>query len=141
MANSILVRDIMKTPPPSISETKSLGEVIDALIRHNVLGLPVVNEYGDIVGFVSEQDCIHSMLVSSYHCEGAPSVRDVMRTEVVTVSPDKSIVDIAESMNLNRPKQYPVVDDGRLVGLVTRTAILKSLWENRTHCDIPNKIA
>lgn len=142
MASSILVRDVMKTPPPSVSDKVSIGEVIDALSRHNVLGLPVLNEFGSIVGFVSEQDCIHAMLVSSYHCEGAPNVKEVMRSEVVSVSPETSIVDLAENMDHNRPKQYPVVEDGELVGLVTRRAILKALWENRAHCDLPNnKIA
>ncbi len=106
-----------------------------------VMGLPVFNEVGSSDGFVSEQDCIHSMLVSSYHCEGSPSVSEVMRTEVLTVSPEKSIVDLAENMNQNRPKQYPVVEDGELIGLVTRKAILKALWENRSHCDTPSKIA
>ncbi|MBD2857569.1 CBS domain-containing protein [Spongiibacter sp. KMU-158] len=141
MASSILVREIMKKPAPSVSDQVSIADVIDALSRHNVMGLPVVNEFGNIVGFISEQDCIHSMLVSSYHCEGSPSVKEVMRTEVVTVSPETSIVDLAESMNHNRPKQYPVVEDGELVGLVTRKAILKALWENRAHCDAPSKIA
>ena len=141
MNTSILVSSVMKTPAPFLRVGTTLGDVVAGLHKHGVMGLPVLGANDEVVGFVSEQDCIHAMLVSSYHCEGAPTVDDVMHAEVLSVSPEQSIVDIAQTMGKDRPKIYPVVDDGQLVGLVTRSAILHALWENRSHCDNPNRAA
>ena len=136
MSTSIRVRDVMISPSPYVKHHTPLGEVVDILLRNRVMGLPVVAEGGAVVGFVSEQDCIHSMLVSSYHCEGAPNVDDVMHNEVLAVSPEQNIVDLAQNMGKNKPKLYPVIDDGKLVGLITRSSILSALWENRATCDM-----
>lgn len=137
MSTTILARSVMITPPPSVKSGTPLGQVVETLFKHRLLGLPVVDERHSVVGFVSEQDCIHAMLVSSYHCEGAPTVNDVMHDEVLSVTPDRSIIDIAQEMGKNRPKSYPVIEDGQLVGLLTRSAILSALWENRASCDTP----
>lgn len=135
MSTSIRVRDVMTSPSPYVKQHTPLSEVVEALLHHRVMGLPVVADDGKVVGFVSEQDCIHSMLVSSYHCEGAPNVDDVMHNEVLAVSPEQSIVDLAQNMGKNKPKLYPVLEDGKLLGLITRSAILAALWENRATCD------
>lgn len=135
MSSNILTRNIMISPPPCVKSGSSLGSVVETLFKHKLAGLPVVDENHYVVGFVSEQDCIHAMLVSSYHCEGSPQVNDVMHHEVLSVSPERSIIDIAQEMGKNRPKSYPVIEDGQLVGLVTRSDILAALWENRSHCD------
>lgn len=135
MSTSLLARSIMMTPSPMIKANATLGEVVDKLIKHQLAGLPVVDDHNTVIGFVSEQDCIHAMLVSSYHCEGSPTVNDVMHDEVLSVSPERSIVDIAQKMGKNRPKSYPVVEDGVLLGLLTRSAILAALWEGRASCD------
>ena len=135
MTTSMLVRDVMKTPSPAVKQGTDLGEVVETLLKHGVFGLPVINDNRELVGFVSEQDCIHSVLVSSYHCEGAPIVDDVMSREVLA---DSSIIDLAQKMGKLKPKSYPVTEDGKLTGLITRSAILASLWANRASCDIPN---
>ncbi|WP_372878146.1 CBS domain-containing protein [Spongiibacter marinus] len=135
MSNSIRVRDIMTSPAPFVRMHTPLGEVVDTLLRSRVMGLPVLDDSDRVVGFVSEQDCIHSMLVSSYHCEGVPNVDDVMHNEVLAVEAEQNIVDLAQNMGKNKPKLYPVIEDGKLLGLITRSAILSALWENRAHCD------
>lgn len=138
MTTSMLVRDVMKTPSPAVKQGTDLGEVVETLLKYGVFGLPVINDQRELVGFVSEQDCIHSVLVSSYHCEGAPIVDDVMSREVLAVDADSSIIDLAQKMGKLKPKSYPVTEDGKLTGLITRSAILASLWANRASCDIPN---
>lgn len=135
MTNSIRVSEVMISPAPFVRQHTPLGEVVDTLLKNGVMGLPVLDEADRVVGFVSEQDCIHSMLVSSYHCEGAPNVDDVMHNEVLSVTAEQNIVDLAQNMGKNKPKLYPVIDDGKLIGLITRSAILSALWENRAHCD------
>jgi CBS domain-containing protein len=54
---------------------------------------------------------------------------------VLAVEAEQNIVDLAQNMGKNKPKLYPVIEDGKLLGLITRSAILSALWENRAHCD------
>ncbi|CAA0104696.1 Inosine-5'-monophosphate dehydrogenase [Zhongshania aliphaticivorans] len=138
MTTTMLVREVMTSPSPFVKQGSDLGEVVKTLLEHGVFGLPVINDQHNLVGFVSEQDCIHTVLVSSYHCEGSPIVDEVMSREVLSVEADMSIIDLAQKMGKNKPKSYPVTEDGQLIGLVTRSAILESLWENRASCDLPN---
>lgn len=127
---SMLVKEVMIAQPPSVRCGTSLDEVVETLLRHKVMGMPVVDDEMHVIGFVSEQDCIHTMLVSSYHQEGSPKVDAVMHSEALCVAPDESIVDVAQRMGKDKPKSYPVAHDGKLVGLVTRSAVLKALWEH-----------
>lgn len=121
------VSDVMWNHIEPIRCGSPLTEVVRTLLEHHVTGLPVVDDQRRVLGFVSEQDCIHTLLVSNYHCEGEPVVDDVMFRKPVTVSPDLSVVDLAQNLGAGKPKVYPVVDQGRLVGIVTRSAILAEL--------------
>ncbi|AJD49879.1 hypothetical protein S7S_17335 [Isoalcanivorax pacificus W11-5] len=134
--SGLVVREVMARHSPSIPLGTELTIVVDTLLRHRMTGLPVVDAERRVVGFVSEQDCLRSLLVSSYHCEGAPKVEDVMHPEPLMVSEDHSVVDIAEQMLKQKPKVYPVVDEHRrLVGLLLRSQVLTALKNNRHHCD------
>ena len=123
MMRSLKASDIMWNHIEPVRLGTPLPAVVKHLLQNHVTGLPVVDNSRKVVGFVSEQDCIHALLVSSYHGEGEPSVDDVMKTEPVTISPEMSVVDLAQG----KPKVYPVEDHGRLVGIVTRTSILAEL--------------
>jgi CBS domain-containing protein len=104
-----------------------LTKVVKALLENHISGLPAVDASRRLLGFVSEQDCIHALLVSNYHCEGDPIVDDVMVREPLSISPGTSIVDLAQKLGAGKPKVYPVVDHGKLVGTITRSAILEHL--------------
>ena len=122
-----LVRDIMINNPPSVYLGTELNQVVDKLLENNLLGMPVIDSEKRVVGFVSEQNCIRSLLVNSYHSEGSTFVEDIMFEEALTVSPTDSIVDLAKRMTLNKPKIYPVVENGKLVGLVSRSSVIRVL--------------
>ncbi|MGB1271430.1 MAG: CBS domain-containing protein, partial [Endozoicomonas sp.] len=100
-------------------------------------GLPVVDHNKKLIGFISEQDCIHKMLTSSYHGDFDLMASDVMRSEVLTVSPGDSIIELAASMQSDKPKIYPVIAEGKLLGVISRTQILQALRENLKACQVP----
>lgn len=130
------VGDVMSRHPAAIRTGTDLTEVVDTLLRLKVTGLPVIDDSERVVGFISEQDCLRSLIVSTYHCEGAPTVDSLMATRVLSVRPDDSLVDVAELMVRERPKVYPVVDeDERLIGMLSRGQVLKALKALRLACD------
>ena len=128
--SSILVRDYMQSSLQAISATASVREVVDNLLKWNITGAPVVDEDFRVIGFVSEQDCIKEMLNSAFYAEHSALVTSIMRHDVLTVTPDTSILEIAETMLGHKPKNYPVIDHGKLVGLINRRHILQALKEN-----------
>jgi len=131
---SLKVSDVMWNHIEPIRCGTPLTKVVKTLLHNHVTGLPVVDDHRHVLGFISEQDCIHSLLVSSYHGEGDPIVDDVMFRKPLTISPEMSVVDLAQNLGAGKPKVYPVVDHGKLIGIVTRTAILSELA--RTGCGL-----
>lgn len=128
------VADIMHTNPVSARIDQPLIDVVEVLSKHRLMGIPVVDDNKQVVGFISEQDCIQSLLATSYFCEGNPRVGDVMSRESLNLRPGDSVVDLARRMGRGKPKVYPVVDEGRLVGLVSRSDVLGALREEARAC-------
>ncbi|MBQ0746026.1 MAG: CBS domain-containing protein [Marinobacter sp.] len=124
---ALRVSDIMSNHIEPIRCGTPLTRVVKALLENHISGLPVVDANRHLLGFVSEQDCIHALLVSNYHCEGDPVVDDVMFREPLPISPGMAIVDLAQQLGSGKPKVYPVVEHGKLIGIVTRTAVLAEL--------------
>ncbi len=134
MTESIKVKDFMNERPIHVVCGTPLGKVIDLLLDQGVTGVPVINEQHEVIGFVSEQDCISHMLKSSYYCDLEPMVNEVMREEVFTLSPEQHMVDVAGMMQVGKPRVYPVVQDKKLLGLISRNDVLQALKENQALC-------
>lgn len=127
---SILVKDYMQANVQAITADASVREVVDHLLKYNLSGAPVVDDNQNLVGFVSEQDCMKDMLNSTFYREETASVNSIMRKDVLSVTPTTSILEIAETMLGNKPKNYPVIEHGKLIGLITRRQILQALRTN-----------
>ncbi|WP_162824623.1 CBS domain-containing protein [Saccharospirillum mangrovi] len=127
----LTVADCMTPARVTIADTATVTEAVQTLLKHRLLGSPVVDAGGQLVGYISEQDCLKHLLTDSYYREDSAHVADVMRRDVLTVSADLSIVDLAQTMTGNKPKKYPVVDHKRIVGEITRTDVLRALLKLR----------
>lgn len=128
------IRDIMQVNPPAVTPDTSLRIAVDLLLLHQLTGLPVIGPDRTVLGFVSELDCLPLLLMASYHCEGSPTVAEVMHQGALVVHPGEGIVDLAQRMKTAKPKVYPVVEEQRLIGLVTRTDLLRALATNWAAC-------
>ena len=128
----LTVADCMKPARVTIPVTATVTEAVQLLLKHKLLGSPVVDERHHLVGYVSEQDCLKHMLADSYYREDSAQVSDVMRKDVLTVNGDLSIIDLAQTMTGEKPKKYPVVEHRRLIGEITRTDVLKALMSLRS---------
>lgn len=127
----LTVADCMTPTHAVIQDTATVTEAVQILLKNHILGSAVVNTQGHLVGYISEQDCLKQLLTDSYHREDAAQVADVMRRDVLTVNSDMSIVDLAQTMTGGKPKKYPVIEQHRLVGEITRTQVLQALLKLR----------
>lgn len=122
------VADYMNRHPVTFELDMPVELAVERLIKGRQTGGPVIDNKRKIIGFISEQDCLARMLMSTYHDQQAARVADVMQTTVLTVKDYDGIIDLAQTMLKAKPKLYPVVDDdGYLLGIISRTDVLAAI--------------
>ncbi|QIR14216.1 CBS domain-containing protein [Shewanella aestuarii] len=132
--DSIKIKDYMDRRPVLLKANMSLAVAVEHLLTSSRPGAPVIGETGQLVGFLSQQDCLSVMLKSSYHCDLTSTVSDCMRTDVLSVGPEDSMLHLAEQMTGAKPKIYPVVADGKVIGVITRQDVLKAMNTYMQQC-------
>jgi CBS-domain-containing membrane protein len=128
-------------------------DVAELLLRHRISAVPVVGCKGEIVGIVSEGDLINRPesdterrkpwwldalasnegLAAEYVKSHSRNVTDVMTQDVITATPDTPVAEVAALLERNRIKRVPIVEDGRLVGIVSRANLLQGLASLKDH--------
>lgn len=125
--HSILVKDYMDKNPHAIKADASVHDAINNIVDNRITGAPVIDNTMQLVGFISEHDCIGKLLNDVFYRQESVSVSDLMHKDAVTVTPETSILEVAESMMKGPYKNYPVVDGNILVGFISREHVLKAL--------------
>lgn len=126
-----LVREHM-TPAEGLVQLNPQMEVMNAinqLVKHHISGAPVVDSEGKLVGMLSEMDCMQVGLIAAEDTCVAGPVSQFMKAEPVTVSPDDSLTQIAQLFMSKPFRRYPVMEDGKLVGQISRSDVLKAISE------------
>ena len=128
------IRDHKSRLTHSLSPQLGLAEALDRPHQADSSGLPVLDDQKRLIGFLSEQDCIPSLLTGSYHCDSRTRVEDLMSRTPLFVSPDDSILDLARQMTGARPKVYPVLEGGKVVGIINRRQVMQALNAQMKQC-------
>ncbi len=122
------VRDVMTSDPTTLKRNDKLTLADDIMRLGRVRHLPVVDDDGEIlVGIVTQRDLFRDALAQALgygkHAQrrilDTLSVKDVMTTEVITVTPDSSLVEAARILSARKIGCLPVVESGRLIGILT----------------------
>jgi CBS domain-containing protein len=127
------VRDVMTTRPVTIGPGASLAEAERLLEERDFNALPVVDAQGQVVGILTKLDVLKAFalrpeaIVPPYERVMGSSVREHMTREVVSVEPDTPLTRVLERMGETRYTSLPVIDAGRLVGVIAREDILVAL--------------
>jgi CBS domain-containing protein len=146
------VRDIMDASPATVHPDTPVEEVVSALRSHELPGLPVVEGDGRVVGMITEADLVLPDDKGDLHIPHyinlfggtifleplsrfedrlrkafASKAEDMMTGEPDTVSPDTTVQEAARMIHECGHNRLPVVEDGRLVGVVTRLDVLGAL--------------
>lgn len=133
----MLVRDIMTSPVTSVGERTPCSEALVLLAEQRLTALPVVDARGAVVGLLSEVDLLRAALepdprshLSRARAHGVPLpplVADLMTREPVTVTEGGDVAELAHLFVRTSFKSVPVVRDGSLVGLVSRSDVVRAL--------------
>jgi len=143
----MLVKDVMTKNVVTATPETGIEEIVGLLLEHHISGIPVVDAAGGVAGLVSEGDLMRRIIDSDaprrswwleFFAGSTPSAadyvkargrqaRDVMTREVITVPEDMSIGKAAALLEKHRIKRIPVVRDGKLVGIISRSNLLQGL--------------
>ena len=121
------VSEYMDTEVYSLRPETEILTAVDFLLEHRRTGAPVVDEANKLVGMLSEKDCLNLLAVGADNNLPKGTVADFMSAEVITVPPHMNVY-FAAGMFLNAVvRRFPVVENGVLVGVITRLDILRAI--------------
>ncbi|MDJ0749829.1 MAG: CBS domain-containing protein [Woeseiaceae bacterium] len=124
---SCFVKDYMSKTLVTFKPDTNVLDAVHSLVEHRVAGAPVVDDQGNIVGMLSEFDCIKVALQAGYHGDYGGQVADFMTRDVTTVNAEMSIIDLAQKFANEGYRRFPVTDNNRLVGQISRRDVLRAL--------------
>jgi CBS domain-containing protein len=123
----MLVKDHMATEVVTLHPEMEILRAAHVLISCDISGAPVLDQHGRLTGVLTERDCMKVALQAGYHGEPGGLVRDYMTTDPVVVSPDDTIFEMAERFIKEKYRRYPVLDGGRLVGVISRRDVMRAM--------------
>jgi CBS domain-containing protein len=143
----MLAIDVMSSPAIAVDPETSVAEIAQLMSKNKITGLPVVDSAGKVVGMVTDGDLCHRAELGTErrpeglldmlfldrpdakdYVEGrGRTAEDVMTREVYVVRPDTPLQKIADFFETHAIRRAPVVDDGRLAGIVSRADLVRAL--------------
>lgn len=127
--NSFKVRDYMAVDVITFAPTDGVMDAMSILLKHGISGAPVVAEDDRLVGILSEVDLMDVVVQDSYYNENAGIVAGFMQAAVEHVDPDMDILKLAQRFVRNHRRRYPVLQDGELVGQISRRDVLRAAMQ------------
>ncbi len=127
MLKSITVADCMTSHPLTFRADTDLLLAIEQLLAHRISAAPVVDEHARLLGLLSDGDCLRATLAATYYDSVGGCAADYMTTQVDTVTPQADLSQVAGIFLQNARHCLPVLENGRLVGLVSRHDVLRGL--------------
>ena len=121
------IKDVMATKLITFSPETLIGSAIQSFLENKLSGAPVFDEKGNLVGMLSEKDCLWTLLESSYYNNLSGYVKDYMSTELTTINLYDSLSEVAQKFLDLRFRRFPVLQNGKLVGQISRRDVLKAV--------------
>ncbi|WP_432412111.1 CBS domain-containing protein [Rasiella sp. SM2506] len=127
-SEDIKVSDYMSTNLTTFRPEQPVLEVMNTLIRKKISGGPVVNAKNELVGIISEGDCMKQISSSRYHNHPMQDakVEDHMVKEVETIDGNMNLFDAVDMFLSHKRRRFPIVKEGKLVGLISQKDVLKA---------------
>lgn len=131
----VLVRDYMSTKLITFKSGEEIERVIDGLIKNRISGAPVVNSKNELIGVISEGDCIKYISDSRYYNMPLEksTVEKHMVKNVETIEGNMNIFDAANKFLESKRRRFPIVENGKLIGQISQKDILKAALALKGH--------
>jgi CBS domain-containing protein len=121
------VRDFCRTEVVTVRPDSAIMQAVRLMLKHDISGMPVVDDRGRLVGMLTERDCIRKAVEAGYLDEPGGSVAEFMSADVQTVGPDDPLMDVAQRFIDSPFRRFPVVEHGKLLGIIGRRDLLRAM--------------
>lgn len=124
----ILVRDYMSSDLVTFRENENIMDVMEKLIKHGISGGCVVNEKNELIGMISEGDCMKQISDSRYYNMPMAdlTVGKRMNCKVETIDGNMNVMDAAKKFIEMKFRRFPIVENGKLIGQISQRDVLKA---------------
>jgi CBS domain-containing protein len=126
----ITAKQLMNTSVITIGKDEDIYEAMRMMALNNITGLPVVDDEGALVGIVTEKDILarlYNRLEDTGLDRATGNVEESMTRHIVCFHPEDSLSDIAECLSTNTFRRVPILDNGKLVGIISRRDVIRYL--------------
>ncbi|MCU0915564.1 MAG: CBS domain-containing protein [Planctomycetes bacterium] len=123
-------KELMNTAVITIDKNEDVCEAMRRMALNNITGLPVVDDEGILEGIITEKDVLVLLCNSLEDTDierTVGKVGDFMTREVICFEPEDDLRDIAECLSLNDFRRVPILEEGRLVGIISRRDVIRHL--------------
>lgn len=120
------VREFMVTNLVTLRPEMPIREAIDTLLKHRISGAPVVDAAGNLIGTLSEKDCLRVFANAAFYNTDPGEVEDYMTRDICTIEPDADLFKAADLFLKHSFRRMPVLENGKLVGQISRRDVLNA---------------
>ena len=122
-------RDYMTRHLITLTPDMEVMHAVGIFVERQISGAPVLDPTGNLVGMLSEKDCMRVALSAGYYGEWGGRVAEYMHSPVATIDADMPIVEVAQLFAEREYRRYPVLEDARLLGQISRSDVLRALQQ------------
>lgn len=130
---SVKIADYMAKWLFTLKPNDSVFDAMRTFLDNRISGAPVVDEAGHLVGMLSETDLLGVVIQDSYYDQSGGVVADYMKSPVETVESNGDIYSLAERFSHSHRRRFPVLQDGELVGQISRRDVLRAALDMVEH--------
>lgn len=123
---TLTARDIMTRRVITLRPDHDLFEVIDLFVRNKISGAPVVDRNGKYLGVFSERSSISLLMDAAERGTPTNQIENFIDTDAATVEPHTGLLSIAQILMRTQYRRLPVVERGRVIGLISRRDVLRA---------------
>ena len=124
-----VARDHMTPDPVTVTPDQDVTEAMKTMLARGISGVPVVDGRGNLVGLLTQRDCLTVAYRAGYHGQLAGKVEEFMAKQVETIPAGMPLVEVIERFYNSRYRRFPVMDGNRLVGQISRRDVLRAVLE------------
>ena len=134
-SEDITVSDYMSRNLITFKPSQSVMEVMNILIKKKISGGPVVNEKNELIGIISEGDCMKQISESRYYNHPMEDIKveQHMVKDVDTIDGNMNVFDAANKFLESKHRRFPIVENGKLVGQISQRDVLKAALKLKGH--------
>lgn len=121
-----VVREFMVTSLVTLRPEQPIREAIEVLLKNRISGAPVVDASGNLVGMLSEKDCLRVFANAAFYNTDPGDVDDYMSRSVQSIEPEADLFRAADAFLKHSFRRLPVVENGKMIGQISRRDVLNA---------------